>query len=402
MSGIGALLLAAVVPFAVPSQADQVTIYGQIDKPLVTSRAMVVLVQGTGPHTRHNPTSPLAAPVPYYWWDDLAERFAAVGISTARFDKRGTSCTKPGAPPPRRRLCYDEAESLSAGPETYMGDIEAVVRRAVAEPEARCLIVIGHSEGGWQIAKLIERRRIDPRAFLSLASPMESFAEEMNFQDAGSMVAAIRSVDQNGDGVTSLAEMRAGIGESMIGGSVGADGRWTPGFDNLELGPIPTPQEGWTSVALRELYRKRYAAFEEWRTRLFSRALTEPSKSGRFVMGNTAWQQSLQRDWVPVAYRLRDYRGQLIVHSGTRDALIDPEAGRLALIRFGPPSADYVTHPGLNHMFGATGFRGPADPLFVERVVSDVERVAAGCALPFRPKEKVGAVKAMSGKVALR
>jgi len=94
---------------------------------------VVLIIPGSGPTDRdgNNPVGVTAAP-----YRLLADALAAQGISTVRVDKRGMFGSKAAIPDPNKVTIGD-----------YAKDVHSWVRSIGARTGAKCVWVLGHSEG---------------------------------------------------------------------------------------------------------------------------------------------------------------------------------------------------------------------------------------------------------------
>lgn len=96
-------------------------------------RPVVLIVPGSGPTDRDG-NSPMGAPASYRL---LAESLAAQGVATVRIDKRGLFGSKAAVPDPNAVTIAD-----------YAADVHAWAKAVRVRTGARCIWVLGHSEGG--------------------------------------------------------------------------------------------------------------------------------------------------------------------------------------------------------------------------------------------------------------
>lgn len=133
-------VLAEPMQFSIPSR-DGYVIRGQVDGDQAGSVA-VIMVAGTGAVDRdvsfgvsNTPRDRIFA--------DLAERFAAVGLTAVRYDKRGVTYAAGEAAE------IDPATIVTATTQTMTDDLNAIYdwTRAQEGLASRCVIFFAHSEG---------------------------------------------------------------------------------------------------------------------------------------------------------------------------------------------------------------------------------------------------------------
>src|SRR5690606_667486 len=108
-------------------------------------------------------------------------RFVARGLGVVRYDRRGV---RHGATTPAERL--DPAVSGSSTVETQRDDLAAV--RAWAEDregfDARCVILLGHSEGVMHIGRLAASGAAPPLMVMGIGVPLRSPTEIVRWQSS--------------------------------------------------------------------------------------------------------------------------------------------------------------------------------------------------------------------------
>ncbi|MBA3895464.1 MAG: alpha/beta fold hydrolase [Gemmatimonadales bacterium] len=133
------------------------TIHGSLLLPSSAGpHPLVLLHAGSGPTDRNG--NSVLVPGANNSLKLLAERLAARGIASVRYDKRGVAASAAAAP--------SESDLRF---ETYVDDAVAWVRQLRVDPRFRTITVLGHSEGSLIGMLAAEQARAD--AFISVAAP---------------------------------------------------------------------------------------------------------------------------------------------------------------------------------------------------------------------------------------
>ncbi|HEX8262245.1 MAG TPA: alpha/beta fold hydrolase [Allosphingosinicella sp.] len=372
---------AASVPFAVPSVTDGRAIHGQIDIPASPPKGVVVLVPGTGDHSRDLRLNSNPKEAPVLVFQDLARRLNRAGLAVARFDKRGFSCVKQGKTGSDGWGCHDAEETPTVTWATSAGDVEAVVRHAEAQPGGDCLVLVGHSEGTVHIARLIEGERVRPAGFIGLGPVMDSFASLLHDQAVERLTDGLLAMDKDRDGVTSRTEFLSQLPGSRLAADFDSNGECTA-FCLAELEKrSPVGPAGITALEVRAL-RDRLQAL--YRRKVEAQAGPAAPPLYAFpdgtVYSTTDWRRQVLTEWVPSALRLSRYRGPVVLYWGTADRQVNLAQGLAAVRRFGPAQAVNRVYEGLGHMLGTHAVAGPIREDVAQSIVADAERMAASCA----------------------
>ncbi|HEX8620530.1 MAG TPA: alpha/beta hydrolase [Allosphingosinicella sp.] len=372
---------AASIQFAIPSVTDGRAIHGQVDSPASRPKAIVVLVPGTGDHSRdlRLNSSPKEAPVLVF--RDLAQRLNRAGLAAARFDKRGFSCVGQGKSGADGWGCHDAGETPTVTWATSVGDIEAVVRHAQAQPGGDCIILLGHSEGTVHIARLIDEGRVRPAGFIGLGPVMDSFASLLHDQAVERLTDGLLAMDRDRDGITSRAEFLSQLPGSRLAADFDSNGECTA-FCLAELEKrSPVGPAGITALEVRAL---RDRLDDLYRRKVEAQAGPGAPPLYAFADGtvysSTDWRRQVLTEWIPSAIRLSGYQGPVSLYWGTADRQVNVEHGLAAVRRFAPGHVVNRVYEGLGHMLGTHGVAGPIREDVAQTIVADATRMAAACA----------------------
>lgn len=372
---------AASLQFAVPSVTDGRVIHGQIDLPASPPKGIVVLVPGTGDHSRDLRLNSNPKEAPALVFRDLAARLNHAGLAVGRFDKRGFSCVKQGKSGSDGWGCHDASETPTVTWATSAGDVEAVVRHARAQPGGDCIILLGHSEGTVHIARLIDEGRERPAGFIGLGPVMESFASLLHDQAVERLTDGLLAMDKDRDGVTSRAEFLSQLPGSRLAADFDSNGECTA-FCLAELEKrSPVGPVGITAIEVRAL-RERLQSLYHRKVEAQAGPAAPPLYAfpDGTVYSATDWRRQVLTEWVPSAIRLSRYPGPVTLYWGTADRQVDVAKGLAAVRRFAPGHVVNRVYQGLGHMLGVHGVAGPIREDVAQSIVADAARMAASCA----------------------
>lgn len=347
-------------PFVVTS-ADGTAIHGQVDLPGAKPKVVAVMVAGTGLFDRdarfgRSNTDRDAL------FKDLAGRLIPLGVASVRYDRRGVVHTTD----PAKRLNRPVAGTSTV--ETQRDDLAAVYAWARSQSGlgARCIVLVGHSEGVAHIAKLAQSGAPPPQLVLGIGAALESPVAIVRWQMTGRDADSLRLMDANGDGRTTNAEAEA-------------NWRKTPSsaFDLLD--PFKHPSGAWTQADIAEVTVKQAAIYETQKKAALAVADTAPFPNTATPMARYSWWKSWFLDDTPLAARLASWRVPVSLHYGAFDsqtpATRNVSAARAAL----GDRVRTVVHAGRGHSLGEHALFGPMDEALADGIAKEIAAVAGTC-----------------------
>ncbi|MET4898084.1 alpha/beta fold hydrolase [Sphingomonadaceae bacterium jetA1] len=171
LSALFAAMLAATAPMIdrdIAAPGPQGALKGSWTGPEGAKVPVLLIIPGSGPTDRdgNNPKGIKAAP-----YRLLAEALAARGIASVRIDKRGMFASA-GAVPDANRVTIDD----------YATDTRAWIAAIRARTGARCVWVLGHSEGGLVALTTGAAKPEGLCGVITVAAPGRPLAEVMKAQ----------------------------------------------------------------------------------------------------------------------------------------------------------------------------------------------------------------------------
>jgi pimeloyl-ACP methyl ester carboxylesterase len=365
-------------PLSILSADGQTSLEGQIDFPpgVLPEREVVLIVPG-GWFMDRDGYMGGCEDERCLIYRELARALCAAGVTVARYDNRGVSCNEFTMPPcdasgeelqvTRHYLahCIDPGVRRTITIATNVDDVESVyayVARRFHLDEGQAVIV-AHSEGGINVARLVGQGRIRPKGMVFVASIAESPKSVFMWQTIDRNVATLMSWDADRDGVVTRTDV-----ERMYP----AD----PFFSESAISMDELlPKSAWSEAALRDFFTARHLKMRRDALACDPRD-PYPKPSGEFEVVNASydWYRQWFEDDTPVIEHLRSYDGDVCFHLGE----IDPQTPghrQLALAPSGPTPGRvrFKLHKNRGHAL-RSGERlvGPMDPEARDEVVSDV------------------------------
>ncbi len=271
------------------------------------------------------------------------------------------------------RHCLNLDIRQGVTPQNILDDVELVYRQMVRESrlEGTPVLVLAHSEGTLNVARLVAQGRIEPDGVLALCGLTESPVGILKWQVIDRYVEAVMAWDRNADGRVTSEEVRTGYSEDGIFSGVG-----------ILVDELLPSGNGWTESSLRAFFTSRYLEMK-------SEALAtddavsypRPSLELEFVIASNAWWKQWFTDEVGTLDLFRNYHGRLAYHLGEIDSQC-PGGRQLefARSRLGGfhQEPSFVLHPNRGHnLRSGDSLMGPMDESALESLVHDLVGMAA-------------------------
>lgn len=345
----------------VVASADGTAIHGQVDLPGAKPKVVAVMVAGTGLFDRdarfgRSNTERDAL------FKDLAGRLVPLGVASVRYDRRGVVYTTDAG----KRL--NGAVAGTSTVETQRDDLGAVYAwaRSPSGLGARCVVLVGHSEGMAHIARIAHAGAPPPRLVLGIGAAMESPRAILRWQMTGRDADSLRLMDADGDGRTTNAEAEA-------------NWRKTPSsaFDLLD--PFKHPSGVWTAADIQGVTAKQTELYETQKKAALAVNDAAPYPNAATPMARYSWWKSWFLDDTPLAARLASWRAPVSLHYGACDsqtpAVRNVPAAKAALGN----RVRTAVHAGRGHSLGEHALFGPMDEILANRIAAEIAAVGGTC-----------------------
>lgn len=369
-----AILLAATLLASVGAQepivqeftaqsTDGTSIHGQADLPSGGKpRVAVVMSAGTGLFDR-DVRFGASGTERDRLFKDLATRFTARGLAAVRYDRRGVNFGKSGAE------LLDKPVSGSSTTQSQRDDLNAVYRWALAKQGlgARCVILLGHSEGTLHIARLAESGAPAPLAVIGLGAVGISPMETVRWQISGRDAYSLEQMDADGDGRVTKSEVEA---------------RWkqTPSSFAGTITPLLPPDgQAWTPEQIAAVRGAQATAYGLHKTAALNLADDAPYPNADTPMAKASWWKSWFTDAASPATMLARWKVPMFLHWGTVDSQTAPHLQEPPLRTALGNNARITIHPDKGHGLGDGALLGPIDVAIAGRIADEAAQAARSC-----------------------
>nr|WP_321441864.1 hypothetical protein [uncultured Hyphomonas sp.] len=348
------------------ASADGTEITGQVDTPFGADghEPVIVLSAGTGLFDRdvrfgNSGTERDAV------FSDLAHRFTQAGISTVRYDRRGVRYK------PADGQWLDKPVSGTSTVESQRDDLGAVYELAREDfgGPSTCVALLGQSEGMLHIAGLAEAGWPAPDLVVGIGAPLQAPMDIVKWQYTERDAFSLHQMDEDGDGVTTNDEVRAGLSN-------------TPAAAFGTLKPYLHPFGEWTPAAIAQMEAAQKAAYLVAKVQALAMDPEAPFRSAALPMAKYSWWQNWFTDDVPVADKLAAWDVPMLLYYGDRDSQVRYEFQQPFAEETLGSRAEVHILPGLGHSLGSNALFGPMDEAAADALIARTAAILSErCAL---------------------
>lgn len=352
--------------------SDGSVVRGQVDMPISSPRAAVILVSGTGSFDRdvYLGSSGTARDLVFL---DLSYGLRDEDVAVVRFDKRGVrfdeakiaayaDMTVPTGWWLPKNFAHSQSKPEYATADSGVEDLVAVYEIVRARLPGIPVFLFAHSEGMLHVARAVEERSIRPDAIIGMGALMESPVSAFSWQRIDRIPEALTSLDGNGDCTVTNDEIREGFSR-------------TPAAVFGAVDAFLAPDGAWSRENLAEMRQ----AWQAYYDREVADALAHPRGDLLIVGGKPiatyGWWQTWFTDEKPVAARMLG-GPPLYLFYGSADSQTPSERQRAAVDAAGL-EAKIEVFDDLGHTLGYDVFRGPIEPEPRARIIRLVSRLSS-------------------------
>lgn len=341
--------------------SDGTTLNGQIDLPIDDVKTAVLLIPGSGGHSRDYAFGENNDGV-YLFFERLSDYLTKRGIAVVRYDERGFGDLRKGSIDNERLIG-------TIGQMTKSDDLVAIVieaRRLLEIPQS-CFIGVPHSEGMLTIGRAISPARQLFGSILGISPLMESPSSAMYWQMVARPIQSLYDLDKNGDQLISREELRQGWAST-------AYHRMQPPlhlFDSNEV--ILAERLKGITVAASRLY-------ERTKIEAINTSDAKPFILKGKLTANYGWWKQWFTDKKSVASRLKSFNGPLKIIYGLKDGQLDVRKQiELAETELELAKVAIRKLPDLGHSLGTDPSLGPVAKQGIDSIGAAISELSNHC-----------------------
>ncbi len=360
-------VLPTVHELRVPAK-DGTVLHAEIDLPSNQAyRAVVLLVPGTGGFDRDGWFGHSGTPRDFIF-AQLSRALNQAGLAVIRFDERGRTCPDGGHSDAQRR-CADAALVETVTPENKASDVADIAAAALADPalQGDALMVLAHSEGLLTTARAFEEHELEPAAIIAIGGIMGSPKQTIRWQAIDRQIEAVESMDSNGDGIVTRAEIIAGWQRQGLSASAIA-------------AASPKLADKRTFAEIEGRRPALIKAYNAQQSDAMAHSGDAPYLAAGKPVASYSWWQMWFTDDMPVAKRLMNFHGPVTLFYGGDDSQTRPEQ-QIAAAKQYLKDGNLTTRifPELGHTLGESPLFGPIRPSAMQALVQSAQADAALC-----------------------
>ncbi|UDJ84673.1 alpha/beta hydrolase [Kosakonia oryzae] len=368
--------------FSLKTMDGKACLNGQINWPLTYDKDMpipiVILCPGSGLHNRDYLIGESNTNNDFVFLA-LAQELLNSGIAVARYDCRGVSSH-------RRDALLDEPEFILQKDLAYRERfVDCDIRRTVT-PQSQCddiftiyeyllenskalgiseFILLGHSEGGLNISRMISRYNVSPIGVLLISPPILSMSDIMRWQLYERYIKWLKMIPHSGDVIT-FDDIKNGYGNSP-----------QAFIDNISK---IIPYKGfWDYSDLDKFLKEGEANYKTQKSAAFSHSDEEPWPSGApFTQYSYSWwKQHFSDDNTPEFFNLKNTMFPVYIFLGDIDTQLDNEKqySFYTQNRYVFPNVKISLLKGVGHTLGLHALMGPVTDECMEEIVMSVLQI---------------------------
>jgi pimeloyl-ACP methyl ester carboxylesterase len=343
---------------------DGVTSFGgQIDYPKNCKKKQyktVLLIAGTGLYYR-NTYLGVSGTKRDLVFKDMAERLNKRCLAVVRYDYRGVNCDLTNDD--NIKKCLNEKVRKTVNAKTIIDDIQAVYDHMLsqAKVDKDQIVILAHSEGSLNTARLIDRSSIDPTGLVFIGGITESPKSLVRWQFVERSVDLAFALDTDGDGFLTNWEITLGYPGSFFD------------TNDLPLVNLLSPTGFWNRFGLQQYFALEFKVVR-------SATLVSPNgfpyKQNDVVFSSMAWWKKWFTDDEPVIEKLRGFEGKITYFNGTRD-IQAPGQKQLNFLKNYSRQMNSIPEfnlvEGKGHLLSNHPLYGPIDVDILNRVIDSIE-----------------------------
>ncbi|SLM65126.1 MULTISPECIES: alpha/beta hydrolase [Dickeya] len=367
--------------FSLPSRDKKATLNGQINWPNSdkNSPSIVLMCPGSGLHNRDYLVGESHTNSDFVFLT-LAQELLESGLAVARYDCRGVSSH-------RRDARLNQPEFIVKKDLAFLEQfIDADIRGTVtplsqyddiftiydyltqytAAGDTTNILLLGHSEGGMNISRLIKHYRIRPQGVVLISPPLLSMPDIMQWQLYEREITWLKNIPHS-NGIITFDDIKKGYGNS-------------PHAFISTISKIIPYKGFWDYHDLENARAEGMKNFEDQRAAAMAQHDDDPWPApAPFTQYAYAWwKQLFAPDATPELFNLKNTTFPVSIFLGTMDTQLDNQKQYAFFIehRHDFPNIEISLLEGVGHTLGLHALMGPMADECMEKMMHAIHRIA--------------------------